>query len=140
MFADMTYSVMWMLRMLGYPPTEWQLSQACPISKHNGKEGCLGMRLLNLLDDMGKAWSLQLWQRACHEYDICSYGFIPGRRKEGAILQVNCALWRAHRIHRSTVACLWDVSNAFPSLSHTALDRAVDEVHNGQDAVLAKDR
>eukprot|EP00972_Heterocapsa_arctica_P095423 14072534-Heterocapsa_arctica.AAC.1 len=73
--------------MLGHPPPEWQLSQAAPISKHNGKEGCQGMRLLNLLDDMGKAWSLQLWQRAKITYDPCSYGFIPGRSKEGAILQ-----------------------------------------------------
>eukprot|EP00972_Heterocapsa_arctica_P059546 8780984-Heterocapsa_arctica.AAC.1 len=89
---------------------------------------------------MGKAWSLQLWQRACHKHDPCSYGFIPGRTTEGAILQVKCALWRARRTHRSTVACLWDVSNAFPSISHTALDLAVDEVHDGQDAVLAKDR
>eukprot|EP00972_Heterocapsa_arctica_P096005 14163387-Heterocapsa_arctica.AAC.1 len=73
----MMYSVLWMIRMLGHPPPEWQLSQAAPISKHNGKEGY----------DMGKAWSLQLWRRAKITYDHYSYGFISGRRKEGAILQ-----------------------------------------------------
>eukprot|EP00972_Heterocapsa_arctica_P015527 2285497-Heterocapsa_arctica.AAC.1 len=67
---------------------------------------------------MGKAWSLQLWRRAKITYDPCSYGFIPGRRKEGAIWQVKCAQWRAHRSHMSTLACPWDVCNAFPSLSH----------------------
>eukprot|EP00972_Heterocapsa_arctica_P103006 15180525-Heterocapsa_arctica.AAC.1 len=83
---------------------------------------------------MGKAWSLQLWRRAKIIYDPCSYGFIPGRCKEGVILQVKCALWRAHRSHKSTLACLWDVCNAFPSLSHASLDLAVDEGLGGQDA------
>eukprot|EP00972_Heterocapsa_arctica_P047933 7070828-Heterocapsa_arctica.AAC.1 len=43
-------------------------------------------------------------------------------------------------VHRSSLACLWDVCNAFPSLSHASLDLAVDEGLGGQDAALAKDR
>ena len=43
-------------------PAKWNVAQAAQLGKANDKKGCKAVRLINLLDPMGKAFFLMVWQ------------------------------------------------------------------------------
>eukprot|EP00972_Heterocapsa_arctica_P078304 11545926-Heterocapsa_arctica.AAC.1 len=64
------------------------------LSKHNGKTGCAGMRLIHLLDDCGKAWLGSLWMSKSKTWHTNSMGYVPGRRREEALVIMRAMLWQ----------------------------------------------
>ena len=74
-----------------------------------------------------------------------SYGFYRNRRREQAILIQNCVRWRLRNLqdqqndknksrfnHTST---LRDISNAFPSMAHKALNRRINQMTKDEEIV-----
>ena len=59
----------------------------------NGKKGCKAVKLINLLDPLGKVFFTDLWERARPCGCYFSYGFYKGKRRESAILVQNAAGW-----------------------------------------------
>ena len=45
-------------------PRRWQVAEAAPIGKANGKKGCSAVRLINVLDPGGKVFFKELWKDA----------------------------------------------------------------------------
>ena len=67
-------------------PIEWNNAQAAQLGKSNGKKGCKAIRLINLLDPIGKVFFTLIWQLSPESTCDFSYGFQRGKRREQAIL------------------------------------------------------
>ncbi|CAE8603841.1 unnamed protein product [Polarella glacialis] len=74
---------------------------------------------------MGKAWNGRLWRTHTAKHSHNSYGFIPHRRREQAVVQVQCLLWKLRRAGINALTSFFDVTNAFPSPDFHSLDRAI---------------
>eukprot|EP00972_Heterocapsa_arctica_P114060 16440470-Heterocapsa_arctica.AAC.1 len=48
------YILLHMIHVVQVVPLQWNVSFGCPIPKWNGKQGCLALRLIHILDDIGK--------------------------------------------------------------------------------------
>eukprot|EP00972_Heterocapsa_arctica_P049402 7271513-Heterocapsa_arctica.AAC.1 len=70
---------------------------------------------------MGKAWAFALWP-APHWWTPPTYGYVPGQRRESAILLMKLAMWRLTSYGLAWMGCWYDMSNAFPSVHHDYLD------------------
>ncbi|CAE8636952.1 unnamed protein product [Polarella glacialis] len=114
-------------RRVHLSPQLWCVSQTAQIPKNNGKCGCKALRLVHLLDPAGKAWHRGLWKRAEHPRSLRQTGFTPHRRREQAIQQVRCLLWRLSAAKVSWCFVKWDIANAFPSPKHDVLDSVIEE-------------
>lgn len=105
-------------------PITWHRSGAFVLGKNNGKEGCAAQRLLHSLDTLGKHFYAAVWRRAkihVHRDYACAY--LPGRRREQAILTQSLL---AHRLRLAKISfCmeLEDATNAFASVTHPRLRR-----------------
>ena len=122
-------------------PLEWHCSQGTQLDKRNGKPLCQGIRVINVLDPMGKHFYRTLWRRgtsqAARDY---ACGYVRHKSREEAILQQICL---GHRLRAAGVghATLYkDVANAFYSPLHDQLDLAVAKTMRPQDQVLLKQR
>ena len=114
----------------------WELADAAQLDKHNGKEGTLGIRLIMMLDPMGKAYYWLLHKQTRDLPTNFGYGFYEHRRREQAILVHHAVAGRLklaasasdpRERHRfSFVTTLRDISNAFPSLSHDDLASTIN--------------
>ena len=102
-------------------------SLACPIPKCNGKSGCLASRLISIPDMFGKKWYKGLWHPP-NCWSENAYGYIPQRRREGAVLQQRAAQWWLVRQHLGWCCSSYDISNAFPSMTKVRLPKVVGEV------------
>eukprot|EP00972_Heterocapsa_arctica_P017985 2658588-Heterocapsa_arctica.AAC.1 len=91
----MIYSLLWLIRATTTTPQEWDIGLGCPLPKYN-KPSCLGLRLIHLLDDIGKCWHAVMWRYASPKFAQHSYGFIKGLRRQDAILQTQIAAWLAN--------------------------------------------
>eukprot|EP00972_Heterocapsa_arctica_P014894 2193036-Heterocapsa_arctica.AAC.1 len=116
------------IRHLQVTPLEWGCSWTHPVPKLNGKTGCEAARLINILDSFGKAWYGTLWRTVESEWEAHSYGFVPGRRREGAMVQFRCAQWWLAHLREGWMSCYYDIKNAFPSVARWRLDQVIDEV------------
>eukprot|EP00972_Heterocapsa_arctica_P010267 1507600-Heterocapsa_arctica.AAC.1 len=134
------YDLLWQIRLFRRTPVEWSCSWAIPIPKLNGKIGCEAARLINLLDSFGKAWYGTLWQMTQRVWNTHSYGFVPGRRREGAMIQLRCAHWWMTHLKQGWTSCYYDIKNAFPSVSKWRLDEVIEEVAPTADQQLLKSR
>ena len=64
-----------------------------------------------------------------------SYGYIPGKQREFAVLHMRVARWRVLRINFGILSVFWDMTNAFPSMAQGPLDQVVfncvpDPIHS----------
>ena len=91
--------------------TSWMVT----VAKRNGKQGLAGWRRLEILDSIGGSWYRGLWQRLRPRFAASHYGFVPGRRREQAVLLARLQLWRVAAMGAFVAASLWDSRNAFPS-------------------------
>ena len=107
-------------------PIEWNNAQAAQLGKANGKKGCKAIRLINLLDPIGKAFYTLIWRLSPEAPCDFSYGFQPGKRREQAILIQNTVGWKLRQLKRRHFIAFHDVSNAFPSPTYAALDQTMD--------------
>ena len=128
------------VRQWKWQPLRWHNSLAVPIDKEKGS-GCSALRLINLLDPVGKAYNKVLWSRRPDtERRHYSCGFLSGRRREQAMAQQWCLGWRLHKAKRGHATVFYDVRNAFPSPKHSKLTRLKEERLREQDAPLAQQR
>ena len=110
---------------------------ATPLDKPNGKTGCAGKRLVNQLDPVGSQFFKYLWSQASPQsYRHYASGYYNGKSRISAIMQRHVLSHRldVHKICH--VESFFDVSNAFPSASHQALDHAVYATARPTDAEL----
>ena len=119
-FATFFNHLKWSGKTLG----TWELADAAQIDKHNGKQGTAGVRLVMMLDPMGKAyyWLLHADTRDTPHY--FGYGFYRYRRREQAILVHNAVTGRLRQAaaaapanrkhHYSFITTLRDAANASP--------------------------
>ena len=107
---------------MGKLPKRWQEATAFQLDKRNGKPGCPGIRLINLLCPMGKAVFKHLWRRLGDLRKVWAYGCDRHKCREMAIGVVMAVRWRLKAAGKGTVATFRDVANAFPSMSRNALD------------------
>ena len=121
-------------------PDTWQYAVAAQLGKNNGKKGCAAVRLINLLDPVGKMFFSFLWGRSREERRHGSYGFYKGRRREQAILVQNVLTWKLRTLKAGYVIALHDVSNAFPSPSHDCLDETIRDVAHADNVLLLQYR
>ncbi|CAE8593443.1 unnamed protein product, partial [Polarella glacialis] len=112
-----------LIRKTGQMPLQWLLSYGCGIPKYNGKPGVLSYRLLHLLDPVSKAWNAALWRRKNFRLGHTAFGFIAGRRREEANMLVRIMIHRLSKAGFLVIAALFDIANAFPSLSWRYLEQ-----------------
>eukprot|EP00972_Heterocapsa_arctica_P008628 1263658-Heterocapsa_arctica.AAC.1 len=89
------------------------MSAGIPIPKHNAKSGCASLRPLRPFDPFG-------------------------RRREEALLVTRAAQWHLRKARVGFVTSYWDVTNAFGSTTHDALNSTVDQLSMGHDAHFVK--
>ena len=115
----------------------WELADAAQLDKHNNKEGTAGIRLIMMLDPIGKAYYWKLHEQTKDKRTNIGYGFYDNRRREQAILIQHAVTGRL-RVAASTtrsrdksmysfVTTYRDISNAFPSITHDALNNTIKE-------------
>ena len=120
-------------------PVQWNASLGAQLNKRNGKPLWGGIRTVHLLDGIGKAWHWAMWQKKDGAYQANSYGFIPHRRREGAVLVVRVACWALWRLGVSAVCVFYDLSNAFSSIKQELLDEVVwDKAAREDGAILVQ--
>jgi hypothetical protein len=119
------------VRWTGRQPALWLASQLFPLAKHNGKAGPRGWRLIHLIDPISKAFA---WGCMEESVDVSpySYGFVAGRSREDAAIQLQATLHRLRAKGVGFLAEFWDASNAFPSMSHDALDEVCRKRQHGE--------
>ena len=105
--------------------------QSAKLDKHNDKEGTKGLRLINMLDPMGKLFFSEIERRTKEDAYAFAYGYHELRRRKQALLVHNAVTWRLREAAReaappdkcvySHVSTFRDIANAFPSLSHDVM-------------------
>ena len=108
-------------------PQQWNWSSPVLLPKNmTAKEPFDMFRVVHLLCPMGKAYFNALMKRvrlpAPADYE---WGYLKGRRREGAILSVLGALEMGKQAGLSTVLTSYDCTNAFCSVDFAELDAAV---------------
>jgi hypothetical protein len=81
---------------------------------------------LHLIDDVSKAWARATWTPTPSAFDSASFGYIPGRQREMAVLLQRIARYRVHHRGFGCLQVYWDLTNAFASVDPPLLDRAID--------------
>eukprot|EP00972_Heterocapsa_arctica_P073088 10795665-Heterocapsa_arctica.AAC.1 len=81
-----------------------------------------------------------IWERYPKPWEDNSMGYIPGCRREEASLVVRAAQWRLSSSRLGFVTSYWDVTNAFGSSTHDALDATVYRLDMKHDASFVKSR
>jgi hypothetical protein len=99
-----------LIRQLSRSPALWHVSLGAPVS------GCLGLRLIHILDAFGKAFFAGIWTQIAPGIDSHCFGFVKHRRREEAILVIKLACWRLVALGHSWLAAFYDMTNAFPSI------------------------
>ena len=64
----------------------WELADGVQLDKQNGKAGTLGIRLIMMLDRLGKCFYWLMHKKTTEAKVPFSYGFYANRRREQAIL------------------------------------------------------
>ncbi|CAE8582237.1 unnamed protein product [Polarella glacialis] len=136
-FQNMLQHFFVLLRCYKQQPQLWSVSQTALLDKVGNKTGCRSKRVIHLLDPVGKAWNKWVWGSSSHAVPSWAVGFVPRRRREQAILQLKCQLWRLRASGRGAV---FDVANAFSSTSFASLDRVLYEDCPEQVALLLAQR
>ena len=128
------------VRECAVAPWQWHHSQVSFIPKGNGKPGIPGIRLIHKLDTIGKAYYDVLWSYRDIKYYDFACGYCKFRRREQAILQQRVLQERLCAFKHSFVFTLYDVRNAFPSITHQTLTNYVNAVCPVSDHALLKQR
>jgi hypothetical protein len=108
-----------------YPGT-FRESEGCQLPKHNHKEKCKAVRVINKLCPAGKTFTNLIWSKANKIKRHYAFGFTEGRRREQAILVANTIKWRLRKLGINFTQSMHDVANAFPSMSHEALNHMIE--------------
>ena len=136
----------WLTRMLtiirrsGDTVLRWHRGSAAQLPKPVKPDPCASVRLVFILDPIGKGYFASMLARRAEilgpvSIDQTYHGCVKNRRRESAILTMNATIYRCVKIH--DVGCLamfHDQSHAFMSMGVEMCSRALDLL------VLPKDR
>ena len=128
------------IRRTNRPVKLWSTSQTVQLNKRNGKAGCTAIRLIHLLDPVGKGFFKGIWDRHNQRDWDFAYGFAKGKRRESAILQQRVLRHTLRRRGHSVHTGFFDVSHAFPSPDHKALDALIGSCCRPADVELLQRR
>eukprot|EP00434_Breviolum_minutum_P031879 symbB.v1.2.028194.t1/scaffold2897.1/size67685/5 len=129
------------VRAYNQAPLAWQTSLGHKINKGNQKEGCAGLRVVNCLDPIGKAYYTQLWKRGDRQSQPhYASGYCSRKSRIDAMVQQHVVGYRLRKNRKSYGKCFLDVANAFYSPYHTCLDSAVARVAHAEDLDLVQQR
>ena len=129
------------VRAYNQAPLAWQTSLGHKINKGNQKEGCAGLRVVNCLDPIGKAYYTQLWKRGDRQSQRhYASGYCSRKSRIDAMVQQHVVGYRLRKNRKSYGKCFLDVANAFYSPYHTCLDSAVARVAHAEDLDLVQQR
>eukprot|EP00972_Heterocapsa_arctica_P061257 9032339-Heterocapsa_arctica.AAC.1 len=70
----------------GTIPLQWQCSIGATIPKGNNKPRCASVRLIHILDDIGKAWASSVWSWSSSVAPANNFAYLPQQRREAAVL------------------------------------------------------
>ena len=121
-------------------PRLWNVSQTAQLAKMNNKKGCAAIRLVHLLDPVGKGFFKGLWDRHVFTNWDFAYGFSRGKRREAAIVHQRSLRHSLKKRGCSVHTGFFDVANAFPSPSHEALDSMLHATCPPNDVALLQSR
>jgi hypothetical protein len=102
------------------------------LSKKNGKKGPAAKRLIHLLDPLGKAYFKQLWRRKPPRTWHFEAGFTKHSRREQGLVQARVVQYKITKRGRGFISSSYDVANAFPSISHSELDRVIEDKYGAE--------
>ena len=121
-------------------PRLWNVSQTFQLDKMNNKKGCAAIRLVHLLDPVGKGFFKGLWDRHLPTNWDFAYGFSKGKRRETAIVHQRSLRHSLKSRGCSVHTGFYDVANAFPSPSHEAIDCMLRTMCPAADVALLQNR
>ena len=137
MFRRRIFQVCLCIRIRSRSPQIWNRGLAAQLDKPNHKPGCAGKRLVNQLDPVGAQYYKQLWAMATpRSFRQYAAGYYAGKSRISAIMQRHVLSCRLDACGYRHVESFFDVSNAFPSPTHSALDAAVQAVARPVDVDL----
>ncbi|CAE8588820.1 unnamed protein product [Polarella glacialis] len=113
-----------LIRRTGQVPLLWATSLGFPVPKHNLKTGTKAYRLLHLIDPVSKSWVSGIWRQKQFSLSSTAFGYVPHRTREEASIIARVLSYRLCQSKHSVVWLMFDVSNAFPSMSWSWLDRS----------------
>ena len=103
-----------------------------------------------MLDPLGKMFFGRLEERGRDEWYDYAYGYYDHRRREQPLLVHYALTWRlreaagsaslAEKGRYSYVTSFRDIANAFPSVSHEAMNMAIDRTNGTREAAFLKYR
>ena len=111
------------------------------IPEDGQKDGLKALRLVRSLDPGGEMFRRGIWNRATGIQHLSwSYGYLKGRRREGAMLVHSSICWRLRQCKVEYTNTFFDMANAFMSPEKSELDGAADShCKHASDAHLMKD-
>ena len=126
-------------------PMDWNVSQACSITKlgqQSNPNRCKRERLVHLLDPVGKGFLGHLVKKRqlsspAPWYSDATHGYLKHRSREGAIGCVRMLKYRLSSAHISHMLRLLDLSNAFASVDHAHMDETLSHFVLEEDRDLA---
>ena len=116
------------VRSSGTAPLAWHHSSGALLHKSN-KAGPKGKIVVHVLPSVGKQFFKVLLRT---KRDMWSppapadwlHGYIPGRRRESAVLIRQVTTWRLERLGMKSLTAFHDLANAFGSVKWEVMDRA----------------
>ena len=127
-FRELFRAALAAIRINNQTPVRWHSSSATVVTKNN-KIGPAGKRIYHIMGPIGKAYySSCLARQQTRNHMDQDYGFIRGRRREGAILAMAVTEYRARKAGFNYVTAMKDMSNAFASCAWTTMDEANSKI------------
>ena len=114
------------VRSSGTAPLAWHHNSGAPLHKSN-KAGPKGKRVVPLGKQFFKVLlrtKRDMWSPPAPADWL--HGYIPGRRREAAVLIRQVTTWRLERLGLKSLTAFHDLTNAFGSVKWEAMDRAAE--------------
>ena len=119
----------------------WHRSRGTFFDKPGAKPGAAGKRLVHLLDPLGKAWFMAKL-RFGPEMNFPSswHGFLPRRRREGAVLVQHICSWKLTKLNITHANVMFDQRSAFGSMDWATLDKPLEQMLHKHDVDFGRQR
>ena len=110
-------------RRCGVLPQSANRSMASPIPKSGAaKRGPESLRLIHVLCPFWRSWCrAALCRGPSLSWASYHHGFLPGRRREGAMMIMRISQWRSKQMGFEAVSCFHDLVNAFGCTEQNSL-------------------
>ena len=124
-FVELFAEVLVKVRIAGSAPLNWNRSAAFASSKHNGKKGVRGLRLMHCFDCIGMGFFGGLAKKVGQPPELPAWtqGSLVGRAREAAILTMLSGSWRLNQEGISHGLTLYYGTNAFGCSDKRGLGR-----------------